>query len=127
LKGETGKAYLYNFTLEFPFKNGMLAWHCSDIPFIFNNTDRVEICNIPDVSEKLEKQVFGSLMQFAKTGDPNHAAIPNWPPVTSQAEPTMLFDRDCQVRTNYDDELLAFIEKTLPPFNPFGAASSTPH
>ena len=31
-KGAAG-TYLYDFTLEFPFQHGKIAWHCSDIPF----------------------------------------------------------------------------------------------
>lgn len=116
LMGSTGKApaYLYNFTLSFDYKNEMCAWHCADIPFVFNNADKIEVCNIEGVSEKLEAKMFGALMQFAKTGNPNHEGIPNWPPVTDQAEPTMLFDRKCYVADHYDDELYALIEEVVP-------------
>ena len=116
-KGGKAKAWLYNFTLEFPFQNGKIAWHCSDIPFFFNNTDKVEICGIPDVSDTLEKQIFGALMAFAKTGDPNHDGLPCWPAVTPEDEPTMIFDRICEVRHNYDDALYEKIDSILPPFN----------
>ena len=43
-KGGKAPAYLYLFSLDFPYQNGKVAWHCSDIPFIFHNTDKVEIC-----------------------------------------------------------------------------------
>ena len=29
----------------------------------------------------------------------------------------MIFDRECQVRQNYDDELYHLIDSILPPFN----------
>lgn len=114
--GGKAPAWLYNFTLEFPIQHNKIAWHCSDIPFVFNNTDKVEICNIQGVSDVLEKQIFGAVAAFAKNGDPNHEGLPYWPPVTDSDEPTMIFDRVCEVRHNYDDELLKFIEEKLPPF-----------
>ena len=116
-EGGKAKTYLYNFTLEFPFQHGKIAWHCSDIPFFFHNTDKVEICTIPDVSDRLEKQIFGALMAFAKTGSPNHANLPKWPEVTTEEEPTMIFDKVCEVRYHYDDALYELIDNILPPFN----------
>ena len=113
-----GTAYLYEFTLDFPYQNGKCAWHCSDIPFFFHNTDKVEICNIEGVTEKLELQMFQAVIHFAKYGDPNHKDLPAWDPVTLQREPTMIFDRECQVRTDFDDELLSRYEKSKPIVNP---------
>lgn len=115
-RGKKAGTYLYHFTLEFPMAQ-KIAWHCSDIPFFFHNTDKVEICSIPDVTEKLEAQVFGAFMSFARTGTPVQAELPEWPSVTEDSEPTMIFDRACQVREHYDDELLDLIDAVLPPFN----------
>lgn len=115
-KGEKAGTYLYNFTLEFPMMH-KIAWHCSDIPFFFHNTDKVEVCSIPGVTERLEQQIFGAFMSFARTGAPSEAALPEWPPVTTAEEPTMIFDRECQVRNHFDDELLRLIDSILPPFN----------
>lgn len=114
--GGTGGSYLYNFTLEFPMGD-KIAWHCSDIPFFFGNTDKVEVCAIPGVTEKLERQMFGAFMAFARTGVPCHAELPQWKPVTETSEPTMIFDRECALRENYDDKLYALIDSILPPFN----------
>jgi len=109
-------AYLYNFTLEFPFKQNKIAWHCSDIPYFFHNTDKVEVCGIPNVSEKLEKQIFGAVKAFAYTGDPNHESLPPWPAVKANDESTMIFDSNCEVRHNYDNELMSLLQEIAPPF-----------
>ena len=109
-------AYMYNFTLELPYKQNKIAWHCIDIPFFFHNTDKVEVCNIPDVTERLEAQIFGVVKAFAHTGDPNHDGIPAWPAVTTEREANMIFDRNCEVRYNYDDELIKLLQKISPPF-----------
>ena len=111
--GEKAGTYLYDFTLEFPMMH-KVAWHCSDIPFFFNNTDKVEVCSIPDVTERLEQQMFGAFMNSAKDGTPSEKNLPEWPKVTAEQEPTMIFDRECSVRYNYDDELFALIDSILP-------------
>lgn len=116
-QGGKAPAYLYNFTLNFPIQQGKPAWHCSDIPFFFHNTDLVEVCNIPEVTSVLQSQVATALVQFAKTGDPNHSQLPHWAAVTPQEEATMLLDAPVRVGTNYDDDLLAKIEEVLPPFS----------
>lgn len=115
--GGKAPAYLYNFTFNFPLWQNKPAWHCSDIPFFFHNTDLVEYCGIPGVADKLEEQIFGAFANFAKCGNPNHDTIPTWAPVTEEDEPTMIFDRECEVRHNYDDELLALCKEILPPIN----------
>lgn len=126
---EDGKAvdYLYEFTLEFPYQHGKVAWHCSDIPFIFHNTHLVELSNIEGVSDRLEEQIFRAAMQFAKTGDPNHEGLPYWSPVTPSDEPTMIFDRECEVRHNFDDQLLNKLDEVMSPFSIFEMMKDAQH
>lgn len=109
--------YSYMFAFDFPFDGGKAAWHCAEIPFVFCNTDKVPICNVPGVSDKLEAQVFGAWVSFAKYGDPNHPGIPNWPASKPDDEAVMIFDRVCEVKHNYDHELVALHKKATPPFN----------
>lgn len=115
--GKKAGTYLYDFTLEFPIHHNKIAWHCSDIPFFFHNTELVEVCQIPDVTERLEAQMFEAFMSFAKTGRPESNQLPAWEAVTEEKEPTMIFDRECEVRYNFDDELYQKIDDILPPFN----------
>lgn len=115
-EGEKAGTYLYEFTLEFPMMD-KIAWHCSDIPFFFHNTHLVEVCSIPGVTEKLEQRMFGAFMNFARTGKPAEETLPEWQPVTKEQEPTMIFDRECEVRYNFDDRLLERMDSILPPFN----------
>ena len=103
---EGGTVYSYLFTLEFPYKNGKTAYHCADIPFVFHNTELVPVANIEGVTEELEKQMFEAVMQFARTGNPNHAGIPEWKSCTDDKEEIMFFDKKCEVKTNCDHRLL---------------------
>ena len=110
--------YSYLFALEFPIQNNKPAWHCSDIAFVFNNIDLVPSANVPGVSDKLQEQIFRSVMAFAHTGDPNHAELPHWDASKEDDEATMIFDRTCEVRHNFDHKLLELHKKYAPPFGP---------
>ncbi|MDZ4957107.1 carboxylesterase family protein, partial [Clostridium perfringens] len=57
------------------------------------------------------------VIHFARTGNPNHPGLPEWSAVKSEDEPTMIFDRDCKVRHNYDDELMKLYDEVCGPIN----------
>lgn len=101
-----GRVYSYLFALEFPYQHKRTAWHCADIPYVFHNAEMVPVCNIPDVSDQLEEQIFRAVISFAETGNPNHPGIPEWPQTTADDEATMIFDRVCDLRHNFDERLL---------------------
>ncbi len=103
----------YMFTYEFPIDGGKPAWHCSEIPFVFHNTDKVPICNIPGVSDSVEECVFGAWINFARHGNPNCSVLPQWDACKPGDEATMIFDRVCEVRHNHDHGLYDVL-KTMP-------------
>lgn len=109
--------FSYLFAYEFPYDDGKPAWHCSEIPFVFHNTDKVLICNEPGISDKLEEQVFGAWIHFARYGNPNLPALPNWPACEEGEEAVMVFDKKCEVRYNFDHELAALHIKVAPKFS----------
>jgi len=41
-------------------------------------------------------------LAFARTGNPNHKGMPNWPPVSAAAIPNMLFDAASSVKNDPD-------------------------
>ena len=101
-----GKAWCYLFDLETPFKNGTLAWHNSEIPYVFHNAEYIEASYIPGVSEPLQDLVSGAWVSFAKNGDPNHPGMPAWDKATETSCPTMIFDRESYVAVDHDQALL---------------------
>ena len=115
--------YTYMFAYEFPYDDGKPAWHCSEIPFVFNNSDKIPICNIPGVSDKLEAAMFGAWVAFAKSGNPNNADLAvEWPTCKPGDTATLIFDRECSVRHNFDKELVLAV-RANPPKNPFGSGT----
>ena len=86
---------------------GRAPWHCSDIPFVFHNTELVPSANISGVTPQLEQQIFDAVLAFARTGNPQHSGIPTWPASTPQQENTMLFDSATRLAPNHDKALIA--------------------
>ncbi|MCD7863183.1 MAG: carboxylesterase family protein [Lachnospiraceae bacterium] len=106
------ETYSYQFTLEFPLEGGKCAWHCSDIPFVFHNTELVPVCTVPGVTDRLEERMFGAWISFARYGNPSCASLPAWSACKPGVEATMIFDRECEVRYNFDHELRECLKKT---------------
>ncbi len=102
---EDAPVYSYMFAFDFPVNYGTPAWHCSEIPFAFHNTDKVAVCNVPGVSDQLEEAVFGAWMNFARTGDPSTDRF-TWTPFTMEKKDTLVFDKEITVRTDYDTALV---------------------
>ncbi|MEH7097172.1 carboxylesterase/lipase family protein [Neobacillus vireti] len=113
---EEAPIFSFMFAFEFPYDDGKPAWHCSEIPFVFHNTDKVPICNVPDFSDKLEEQIFGAWINFAKSGNPNHQGLPEWLACKPGDEATMIFDNKCEVKHNHDNKLIALHIKAAPKF-----------
>ena len=107
-------AYSYLFALDFPIDDGRPAWHGAEIPFAFHNTSLIPVCGIPGVAERLEEQVCSAWVSFARTGNPNCAALPEWPAYGSDRA-TMVFDRECEARRNFDTRLIELASAAVPP------------
>ena len=117
--------FSYVFAYEFPYDGGKPAWHCSEIPFVFHNTDKIPVCNEPGVTDLLEERVFGAWIAFARQANPSHPALPAWPPCTPGKEEVMVFDRTCSLRENFDRDLLALLDTVTKPFS-LGEESDEP-
>lgn len=108
--------YSYLFTTEFDLDGGKAPWHCSDIPFWFGNACRIPVCQIDGVSERLEEQMSMSLVNFARTGNPNTAGLPWWEPCGKEQMRTMILDRECKMRDDFEKELIPYILEVKPAF-----------
>ncbi|MFB6931326.1 carboxylesterase/lipase family protein [Streptomyces chartreusis] len=79
------------------------ACHCAELPFVFNNlaafdgspllTDATDPHNID-----LAMAVQDSWLAFAKTGDPGHAGLPDWPAFELDGRAVLGFDSPAELR-----------------------------
>jgi para-nitrobenzyl esterase len=99
-------AYLYLFawqTTAFDGRPG--AFHGSELPFVFDNTDRcAPMTGGTAEARALAARVSDAWINFARTGNPNHNGLPDWPAFTADRVPTMVFDDTCEVKEDHDGE-----------------------
>jgi para-nitrobenzyl esterase len=91
--------YMYIFAWQTPVLDGKLrSPHGIELAFVFDNTDKTTGLNGigPDVG-RLASQVSGAWAAFARTGNPNHLGLPDWPAYTTSERATMIFNDECKV------------------------------
>jgi para-nitrobenzyl esterase len=105
-------AYLYWFTWQTPIFDGRpRAFHCAEIPFVFANTDRCDTMTGGGARARaLSAMMADAWIAFARTGNPNHAAMPHWAPHAADAAHTMVFDDHAYLATDPDGEEQAVIK-----------------
>ncbi|GAB1257486.1 carboxylesterase/lipase family protein [Aurantivibrio plasticivorans] len=91
--------YMYRFDWETPVWDGLLmAPHALEIPFVFDNAQLSSAFTGggPD-AVALSAIMAETWISFARTGDPNNAALPTWKPYEENNRATMLFNNDSQL------------------------------
>jgi para-nitrobenzyl esterase len=79
------------------------AYHCAELPFVFDNTDRAAAKTGGTVEARaLAARVSEAWIAFARSGDPNHAGLPSWPRYDAARGALMVFDNECVVKDDYD-------------------------
>ena len=67
------------------------APHASDIPFVFDTVRARYADQLTAADESIARKIQGFWVQFAKTGDPNGAALPDWPKYSAGTDTLMNF------------------------------------
>lgn len=100
--------YMYVFTWASPVNDGIYkSMHCMELPFVFDNISRCEeMTGGGKDAHLLANRMSRAWIAFARTGNPNHKGLPNWPAYTGQNGASMLFDNNCQVKSHHDKELI---------------------
>ncbi len=108
----------YLFTFESPVFGGILrSTHALEITFVFDtlNLGGAELLTGGGPERQgIADAMHRAWIAFARTGDPNHPGIPDWPEYDLTRRPTMRFDAECLV---LDDPAAAdreAFEKAIP-------------
>ncbi len=107
-------AYAYVYSWRTPvLDNRPGPFHACEIAFTFDNAD---ICDhysagTPDAFV-LSQQISTAWVNFARTGNPNHNGLPQWPAYTTDTRATMYFDTPCEVRNDPEGKGLRLITQS---------------
>jgi para-nitrobenzyl esterase len=98
--------WMYFFTWESREDPKLLAHHALEIPFVFDNTSRVTTWSGggPEAAA-LAARMSEAWIAFARKGDPDTAALPQWPTYDRARRATMVFDDTCAVVDDPDAEI----------------------
>jgi para-nitrobenzyl esterase len=102
--------FVYMFTWETPVLDGRLkSPHALEIPFVFDTVQTSGLTGDSPTRFALADKMSRAWLAFARTGNPNHDGIPNWPPYSTEQRPTMIFDNQCKVENDpYRAERIAW-------------------
>ena len=101
---QSAPVYMAWFGWEPNLYNGrMRAFHCIDICFWYDNTDRMYThTGGGKRPQALADKMSASLLSFMKTGNPNGAGLPSWPKFTVDKGETMVLNDLSEVQNDPD-------------------------
>ncbi len=90
------RTYAYQLNYRSPLEGGRYgAMHTMDIPLIFDNIAQPgSLTGTSTEAQRTADAMSAALIAFARTGNPNHAGLPEWHPYTLPERATMLFDAE---------------------------------
>ncbi|MGD8862202.1 MAG: carboxylesterase family protein [Myxococcales bacterium] len=111
------RTFLYQFDWESPARRGELgACHGLEVPFVWGTVGRNGNPGFTGTGAdagRLSERMMDAWTAFAKTGDPSHPGIGQWPAYSSGTRPTMIFGSECGVRNAPFEEERALWESML--------------
>ena len=114
----TSPAYLYFFTRVPPAADAARygAYHTAEIPYVFGNLgggSRFWFANrdYDDTDRQLSEVMASYWLNFAATGNPNGAGLPEWPAYTRESEPAIELGDTVQVRQGVRGNRLDFFDQ----------------
>ena len=104
--------YMYLFDWQSPVMDGKYkAVHCMEIAFCFDNIQRTKnMTGGTKEAQALADKMSPAWINFAKTGNPNHKGLPNWPAFNIRNTAPMHFDNTCVVKPQMDKELFDLVK-----------------
>ena len=113
-KAAQNRAPVYMYLWEWPspgYGGKFGAVHGVDVGLAFHNYSGHATGGGPEAKLMADK-LAGAWVAFAKTGNPNHSGIPEWPAYSSGQRATMIFNKTCRVESDPRRELISLWENS---------------
>lgn len=88
-------APVYFYSFDFPVTERLGAAHGAEIAFVFSNA--TENPNARAGTVAVETAMSEAWINFARSGNPNHADLPHWPSYDTDTRAAMVFDAETRV------------------------------
>ncbi|MBY8338087.1 carboxylesterase family protein [Alteriqipengyuania sp. NZ-12B] len=114
---QSAPVYMYRLDWKTPVEGGRLETpHALDIAFVFDNVARSTSYTGPETAEtqRMADLMADAWIAFARTGNPNTPALPQWPTYDTRTRATMIFDLDPQMVQDPDGEERELLQRLLP-------------
>ncbi len=102
------RVFFYRMDWESPLLEGALgACHGVDVPFVFGTVDGPGgrlFAGEGRATRALSEKMMDAWLAFARSGDPRHPGLPEWPPYEPQRRATLIFDRQCRIEDDPEAE-----------------------
>jgi para-nitrobenzyl esterase len=96
--------FMYRFDWESPALGGVLgACHAIELPFVFGTYAREGyemFAGHGPEADVLAARVMDAWIAFARSGEPQHPELPDWPPYEPQARSTMILGPECRLESD---------------------------
>jgi para-nitrobenzyl esterase len=100
LDGGSPQPHVYLFAFGGPGPDGVVrSGHGSDMAYFFDNIKQAPVFDGPHAAP-LVRALSGALIALARSGDPNHEGIPDWPGYSTAHRPTMILDVESRLATD---------------------------
>ncbi|MDO5443625.1 MAG: carboxylesterase family protein, partial [Bacteroidia bacterium] len=109
-KSAENEAPVYMYFLTWTSENdrrGQGCYHGLDISLSFNNPDDEHQVIKPGdpKAAALADKMSDLWVNFAKSGVPSAAGVPEWPAYNADNGATMILDNECVIKNNFDREV----------------------
>jgi len=91
--------YFYLLNWDTPVENGKwFSPHALEIGMVFDNVEKsASMSGTSTEAQRIADLMSEAWLAFAKTGNPNHEGLPNWPEYNADTHPVMVFDLEPEV------------------------------
>lgn len=97
-QAEQAPVFAYRLLWQSPVRGGRMgAPHNLDLPLIFGRDRAPGVTGSGAAHHALASSMQTAWANFARSGNPNNAGLPDWPEYNTHVRPTMIFDTVCRV------------------------------